>query len=538
MTRSKRSIETTPDKSMGNKNSSQRSGQSVEPDSLENEGSSMEESSQRSSASGQGSGNAANPSYYAMIKNSYQALVNAIIRPPRCQYSTLQLGPTEFHFVGRNFRRADFHLTNPRNMRLECSWWEPLEPDRPAAALPCVIYMHGNSSARLESLPCLSTVLSLGATLLAFDFSGSGLSEGEYVSLGAFEKDDLAVVIEHLRSTQRVSTIALWGRSMGAATALLHGERDPSIAGMVLDSAFADLTMLAEEIVEKGRQKGLFAPGILVRLVMNFVRSSVQKSAGFDIKKLSPIAHVDACFIPALFVAGENDQFVAPSHSRKLYDKYAGDKNLVRERCTQNIVSVGCHVIFLACMAYNRLPPWRYRQPMSSMMRQGEMSVDEMLALSLLQEAEEEDMMRGDYSAEEEMQRDLHDSLYSLLAGGGSTGGGSGSAGAGYVGTNPSTAPTIARPNVESAASNVEETEASDNDIHSSAAKHQPVLVRAQQALATESPKGMAEREGNTIRDEEEQDWACKACTFINHSIRSEQTENTLVCEMCGSVDC
>lgn len=249
---------------MGNRNSSQRSGQSVEPDSLENEGPSMEESSQRSSASGQGSGSAANPSYYAMIKNSYQALVNAIIRPPRCQYSTLQLGPTEFHFVGRNFRRADFHLTNPRNMRLECSWWEPLEPDRPAAALPCVIYMHGNSSARLESLPCLSTVLSLGATLLAFDFSGSGLSEGEYVSLGAFEKDDLAVVIEHLRSTQRVSTIALWGRSMGAATALLHGERDPSIAGMVLDSAFADLTMLAEEIVEKGRQKGLFAPGILV----------------------------------------------------------------------------------------------------------------------------------------------------------------------------------------------------------------------------------------------------------------------------------
>jgi hypothetical protein len=28
---------------------------------------------------------------------------------------------------------------------------------------------------------------------------------------------------------------------MGAATALLHGDRDPSIAGMVLDSAFADM---------------------------------------------------------------------------------------------------------------------------------------------------------------------------------------------------------------------------------------------------------------------------------------------------------
>jgi hypothetical protein len=39
---------------------------------------------------------------------------------------------------------------------------------------------------------------------------------------------------------------------MGAATSLLHVERDPSIAGMILDSAFADLVMLAEEMVDKG----------------------------------------------------------------------------------------------------------------------------------------------------------------------------------------------------------------------------------------------------------------------------------------------
>ncbi|RYH23053.1 hypothetical protein EON65_18345 [archaeon] len=114
---------------------------------------------------------------------------------------------------------------------LQCSWWEPLNSDRPAPTLPCVIYMHGNSSGRPESLSCLSVVLSLGATMFTLDFAGSGKSEGDYVSLGAFEKDDLQAVIEHLRQSQRVSTIALWGRSMGAATALLHGERDPSIAG-------------------------------------------------------------------------------------------------------------------------------------------------------------------------------------------------------------------------------------------------------------------------------------------------------------------
>lgn len=187
----------------------------------------------------------------------------------------------------------------------------------------------GNSSARLEGIPQLTTVLSLGATLLSFDFSGSGQSEGEYVSLGAFEKDDLKAVIEFLREEGLTSSIALWGRSMGAATSLLHGERDPSIAGMILDSAFSDLQTLAEEIVDKGRKTGLFVPGFVVYIAIRFIRSSVMKVARFDIKTLSPIKHAHKCFIPALFVAGEGDQFVPPHHSKKIYEKYAGDKNLI-----------------------------------------------------------------------------------------------------------------------------------------------------------------------------------------------------------------
>ena len=121
-------------------------------------------------------------------------------------------------------------------------------------------------------------------------------------------------MIEYLRLTGTTSTIALWGRSMGAATALLHGERDPSLAGMVLDSSFADLTMLAEEMVEKGRKHGLFAPSIIVKIAIRFIRSSVLKSAGFDIKTLSPIERADKCFIPALFIAAAGDEFVPPHH--------------------------------------------------------------------------------------------------------------------------------------------------------------------------------------------------------------------------------
>lgn len=62
---------------------------------------------------------------------------------------------------------------------------------------------------------------------------GSGQSDGKYVTLGYREQDDLALAIQHLRKTGNVSTIGLWGRSMGAVTALLYSQTDPSIAGIV-----------------------------------------------------------------------------------------------------------------------------------------------------------------------------------------------------------------------------------------------------------------------------------------------------------------
>lgn len=281
----------------------------------------------RSCIMGNSSSSSDEPSYYSQAKQGYQQLVNSIIRPPRCNYSMQHLGPKEFSFCGVPFKRTDFQLRNKRDMKIECSHWEP--SIRKSAVLPCVVYMHGNASGRIEAIHCLSMVLSLGVSLLAFDFTGSGMSDGEYVSLGAFEKDDLDAVVEHLRTGGTTSTIALWGRSMGAATALLHGERDPSIAAMILDSPFSSLVTLAEELVEKGRKQGMFAPSLVVSIVIRWIRQSVRAEAGFDIHDLAPIDKADRCFIPALFVAAKEDSFIPITHSQAIYDVYMGDKNII-----------------------------------------------------------------------------------------------------------------------------------------------------------------------------------------------------------------
>lgn len=40
-------------------------------------------------------------------------------------------------------------------------------------------------------MPKVDVLLDRGINLVAFDFSGSGLSEGEYVSLGFYESQDV-----------------------------------------------------------------------------------------------------------------------------------------------------------------------------------------------------------------------------------------------------------------------------------------------------------------------------------------------------------
>jgi hypothetical protein len=36
------------------------------------------------------------------------------------------------------------------------------------------------------------------------------------------------------------------------------------------------------------------------------------------------------CLRLQLFIAGEGDRFIAPTHSKLIFERYSGDKNLVR----------------------------------------------------------------------------------------------------------------------------------------------------------------------------------------------------------------
>jgi len=269
-----------------------------------------------------------------LFGGSYDDLWKAVIRPPRDEYEEKDLGPEKFNIRGRNYKRTDFSIVNNRNMKLQCSMWEPYDEEREYDRLPCVVYLHGNSSSRAEAAPEAKLLLPMNITLFAFDFAGCGKSEGEYISLGWYERDDVEVVIEHLRKSNKVSTIGLWGRSMGAVTAIMYGDRDPSIAGMVLDSPFSSLKTLVEELVNDK----VSLPSFIVNQALSLVKSTVLKKAKFKLDDIEPIPYAKRCFIPSLFVAAKDDNFVKPHHSKILHDSYPGDKNLINIEGDHNSV--------------------------------------------------------------------------------------------------------------------------------------------------------------------------------------------------------
>ena len=157
-------------------------------------------------------------SIFKAIPAGYEELVNSIIRPPRGSYDLEELGAPKFRIRRNIFHRSDFVVHNFRGLRLQCSHWEPIAKQRKTEKMPCLIYLHGNCGCRADAVECLEQALTHGFTLLSCDLSGSGKSEGEYISLGYHERDDVAALIRHAQEQRHASDIYLWGRSMGAVS--------------------------------------------------------------------------------------------------------------------------------------------------------------------------------------------------------------------------------------------------------------------------------------------------------------------------------
>jgi pimeloyl-ACP methyl ester carboxylesterase len=194
--------------------------------------------------------------------------------------------------------------------------------------LPCVIYCHGNCGSRCDALSVVEVLLPHGITVLAFDFSGSGLSDGDYVSLGFYEKQDVSEIVSYLWNTKRVCRIALWGRSMGAATSLMYSSIDKGISAVVTDSPFTSLHDLIYEMVWSIQS---WVPRSLIEVGVKMISRTIQNRAGFDIELNVPYKYAPRCTAPIIMAHAMDDMFIRIHHTERLFELYGGkQKKMIR----------------------------------------------------------------------------------------------------------------------------------------------------------------------------------------------------------------
>lgn len=233
-------------------------------------------------------------------------LSSAIVRPPRSPVVAPQEADV-FLSDGRAIAPELVELENGRGLTLRGSFYSA--GDEPA---PAVVYGHGNASSRLEALEIADDLLEAGIHLLAIDFAGCGVSEGDLITLGHDEWGDLAAGLDWLADRREVdpARLALVGRSMGAVSALRCATRHGGARALVLDSPFADLGELCRE--QAGKMGLPFFPFWPV------VRGIVQLRAGFDPADVRPVEALEKLEIPVLLIHGERDMLIGIEHSERL----------------------------------------------------------------------------------------------------------------------------------------------------------------------------------------------------------------------------
>lgn len=259
----------------------------------------------------------------AFATSGADELAAFIIRPPRVQYSRHDLGDRTFTAEGAPATREDLVLRNSRGFQLQASHFRPL---RAAPGHPTVVYLHGNGSCRVEATILLPLTIPYGVSVFAFDFSGSGRSEGEFCSLGLWERLDVQAAVDHLVKLD-VRTIILWGYSMGAAAAILYAGKcscHPAVKTLILDSPFSSFDKLAQAVVSDM----VIPKGIPRKLILSIgvrvVRKTVRERAQFDVFDIDPLSALRTFppNIPALFIHGSADTMVPPSHGESLFQAY------------------------------------------------------------------------------------------------------------------------------------------------------------------------------------------------------------------------
>jgi pimeloyl-ACP methyl ester carboxylesterase len=187
-----------------------------------------------------------------------------------------------------------------------------------------VILLHGFGCQRQEMLEYAQVLHQAGYSTLLFDFRGRGDSDGDAVTLGFYEQQDVLAAVEYLRSRDDVDIgrVGALGISMGGAVAILAAAQEPAIRTVVADSPFES----AEQAIEEGFTRVVGLPAFpFAPITLQFIKWRLGASPDGVIPR-DYIAAISPR--PILIIHGLADTAVSSANSESLFAAALDPKEL------------------------------------------------------------------------------------------------------------------------------------------------------------------------------------------------------------------
>lgn len=191
-----------------------------------------------------------------------------------------------------------------------------------------IVLVHGVSICYVGSLKYFDIFYKNGFNVLIVNQRRHGKSEGKYSTYGFYEKYDVNMWIEYLKSRFGNDIIlGLHGESMGAGTVMETIPLNDSIKFVIEDCGYSNFHELIGFQITHAYKNRLVRK--ILRPSLIFANFFMKTKAKFSMKKIVPIDIVSSTSLPMMFIHGKEDYFVPWYMALDLYKaKTKGYKEL------------------------------------------------------------------------------------------------------------------------------------------------------------------------------------------------------------------
>ena len=214
------------------------------------------------------------------------------------------------------YKNEEWTATSSDGRHLAATHYIPDNPGRRWAIL-----VHGYGRDQRYTGDYAEVYLEHGYQVLTPDLCASGKSEGQYITMGVKEGEEIAVWANRIKAQYPGAQIVLHGVSMGAATVLMAAARDDitGIAAVIEDCGYTSAyEMFSNQL------------GVIFDLpeypIMPCVDVVSGLKTGVKVSDAAPIRVIDRIKAPVLFIHGSADKLIPPSMMDRLYDSCRSKK--------------------------------------------------------------------------------------------------------------------------------------------------------------------------------------------------------------------